>query len=85
MFFPGGYGTLDEFFEIVTLLQTRKIENVPLILVGSEFWNKVDTFIKDVLLNEYKAIDPIDTTYYTITDDEDEILEIVKKAPLREE
>lgn len=82
LFFPGGYGTLDEFFEIVTLVQTRKIERVPLILVGTDFWGALDSFIKKELLTR-KTIDPEDVNLYTITDDEDQILEIIRNAPIR--
>jgi len=83
LFFPGGYGTLDEFFEIVTLLQTRKIPRLPVILVGSEFWNEVLKFMENTLLNR-KTIDQIDISLFTILDDEDKILEILKKAPIHE-
>ena len=83
LFFPGGYGTLDEFFEIITLIQTNKIEKVPLILVGKKFWKPIDKFIKKSLCQKYKTIDQSDTKLYTITDDEDEIMEIVRSAPAR--
>lgn len=85
IFFPGGYGTLDEFFEIITLIQTGKIPKTPVVLVGSEFWNKLDTFLLEELLEKYKAIDPEDRNIYRITDDEDEIIDIIKRAPLRRE
>jgi uncharacterized protein (TIGR00730 family) len=82
VFFPGGFGTLDEFFEIITLVQTRKIEKVPIILVGADFWRKVDSFLKDELLSR-GAIDDTDLALYSITDDEDEIMDIIRSAPVR--
>jgi len=85
LFFPGGYGTLDEFFEILTLVQTKKIEKVPIILVGSEFWNMVDQLLKEHLYEKFKTIDKTDLDLYTITDDEEEIVKIIKNAPLRKE
>ncbi len=84
IFFPGGYGTLDEFFEILTLVQTGKIRRIPIILFGSKFWNKLDSFIKDSVLS-MENIDSFDTTLYTITDDESEAIEIIRKAPVRNE
>lgn len=80
--FPGGYGTLDEFFELVTLIQTGKIERVPLILVGSEFWKPWDKIIKDQLLGQ-KMIDENDVDLYKIIDNEDEILDIIRKVPVK--
>lgn len=85
LFFPGGFGTLDEFFEIVTLVQTKKIPRVPIILVGDTYWNKLDRFIEEELLGEYRAINPEDTNLYDITEDPEEILHIVTRAPLRNE
>ncbi len=83
IFFPGGYGTLDEFFEVVTLLQTRKIPEVPVILVGKDFWGKTLEYLKDNLL-ERGTIEQEDLSLFTLIDDDDEIMEIIKKAPVRE-
>jgi len=82
VYFPGGFGTFDEFFEILTLVQTNKIEKVPVILIGSEFWKPVDDFIKNTLLKTEK-IDVADLNLYTITDNLDEAMEIIKTAPVR--
>ncbi|GMQ95159.1 MAG: TIGR00730 family Rossman fold protein [Patescibacteria group bacterium] len=83
IYFPGGFGTLDEFFEIVTLVQTRKIPKVPIILVGSDYWKPLDKFIHQHLLKKHKAISKGDVALYKIIDDEKEIIKIVKKAPQR--
>ncbi|MHB1316356.1 MAG: TIGR00730 family Rossman fold protein [Minisyncoccota bacterium] len=82
IFFPGGFGTLDEFFEILTLVQTHKIEKVPIILVGKEFWDGVQEMIVKELLSR-ETITSSDLDLYTITDSEDEIIEIIKNAPIR--
>jgi hypothetical protein len=82
VFFPGGFGTLDEFLEILTLIQTNKIPRAPIILVGVSFWTSLEQFFKEVLLQN-KMIEEKDIHLYTITDDEDEILNIIKKAPIR--
>lgn len=82
VYFPGGFGTLDEFFEILTLVQTNKIEKVPIILVGKEYWNGFDELIKEKLA-EGQKINKSDLELYTITDDEDEIIEIIKNTPTR--
>ena len=85
IYFPGGFGTLDEFFEIVTLIQTNKIERIPIILVGDEYWKPLDKFIRKTLYEKYNTINEKDMDLYTVTEDEDKILEIVKNAPLRRE
>jgi len=85
LFFTGGFGTLDELFELITLVQTEKMPPVPIILVGSEFWNPIIDMVETVLLDKYKTISPEDLDLFKIIDDEDEILEIVKSAPLRNE
>ena len=81
VFFPGGLGTLNEFFEIMTLVQTGKIEKLPIILVGAEFWNSLDGFLKKEILTR-KLIGAQDTLLYTITDDEDQIIDIIRNAPV---
>lgn len=77
IYFPGGFGTMDELFEILTLKQTRRIKPIPVILVGSEFWNPLDSFISSVLLDQAKTIDSADTDLYIITDDLHEVVRIV--------
>jgi uncharacterized protein (TIGR00730 family) len=85
IFFPGGFGTLDEFFEIITLVQNKKIQKVPIILVGNEFWEPLDKIIREHLFEKFGTIGENDSKLYTMTEDEDKILEIIKKAPLRKE
>lgn len=69
IYFPGGYGTLDELFEIVTLMQTKKMPLAPIVLVGSEYWTALDMFIKTYLLEGMHTISPGDEELYTITED----------------
>ena len=82
LFFPGGFGTLDEFFGALTLVQTKKISQVPIILVGEEFWKPMQDFIRDRFISE-GMISPEDMNLYTVTDDEDLIMDIIKKAEKR--
>lgn len=84
VYFPGGFGTLDELFEILTLVQTEKIEKLPIILIGKDYWQDLDKYLKDHLLGgDFEKIDAADLDLYKITDDLDEVLEIIKKAPIR--
>lgn len=85
VYFPGGFGTFDELFEIITLIQTKKITRTPVILVGKEFWTPFLDLIKQKLAVENHAINMIDTEIYKIVDSEDEIINIIKRAPYREE
>lgn len=82
IFLPGGFGTLDEFFEILTLVQTKKIEKVPIVLLGSDFWSKFDEIIKKEMINR-EFVDEEDTWLYVITDDEEDIIDIIKRAPIK--
>ena len=79
IFYPGGFGTLDEFFEILTLIQTRKITHVPLICVGSEYWDELKEFMKKEILGR-DAIKPEDLNLFHIANDHDEIIEIIRKV-----
>ncbi len=83
VFCAGGFGTFDELFEILTHLQTGKIGKIPVILYGSEFWNPIQGIIKEVLIEKYKTVNPNDVNLYTITDDEDVVLDIIKKSKIR--
>ncbi|MGB2553741.1 LOG family protein, partial [Campylobacter sp. MOP51] len=69
--FPGGFGTLDELFEILVLTQIRN-KRAKIYLVGSEFWSKLDDFIKTTLIEE-KAVSPEDINIYEISDDLEKI------------
>ena len=72
---PGGFGTLDELFEAITLIQTKKIEKFPIIMVGSEFWSGCIDWIKNTFLEKYKTISPEDIDLFSIVDTEDEVIE----------
>lgn len=82
IFYPGGFGTLDEFFEILTLVQTKKIVGVPIICVGSEYWNKLKNFMKEDLVRRGAVIEK-EIELFHIVDDHDEIVDIVKHVPVR--
>jgi uncharacterized protein (TIGR00730 family) len=79
---PGGYGTMDELFEAVTLIQTGKIRHFPVILVGSTFFGGLLEWIKLKLLGE-GMISPGDLDLIQVTDDPKEVVEIVRKAGRR--
>ncbi|MEI6191438.1 MAG: TIGR00730 family Rossman fold protein [bacterium] len=84
IYYPGGFGTMDELFEILTLTQTNKIPKTPVILVGREFWTPLLKLIDDKLYHDTNAINLADEDIYKIVDTEDEIIEIIKNAPLRQ-
>lgn len=75
---PGGFGTLDEFFECVTLVQTKKIDPVPIILYGSEFWGGLLDWIKGTLLEKHQNISPGDENLLQLTDSVDDVITIIK-------
>ncbi|PHS68292.1 MAG: TIGR00730 family Rossman fold protein [Flavobacterium sp.] len=76
---PGGFGTLDEFFEALTLIQTHKIGKFPIILVGTDFWSGLVDWIKGTLLKDYGNISPDDLHLVDLVDTEDEVLDILDK------
>lgn len=73
---PGGFGTLDELFEAITLIQTHKIGKFPIILVGSEFWTGLLDWIKNIMLKEGN-ISPGDLDLIKIVDTPNEVVEII--------
>ena len=84
IFLPGGFGTLDEFFEILTLVQTHKIRRVPIFLFGSDFWNPLQYFIRTQLLELNNTVSKSDMLLYTITDDEEKIIEAIRAVPVKD-
>ncbi len=74
---PGGFGTLDELFEAITLIQTKKIAKFPIILVGTEFWKGLIDWIQQVLLDKYANISPEDMHLIKLVDNADEVVEIL--------
>ncbi|HFX17901.1 MAG TPA: TIGR00730 family Rossman fold protein [Flavobacteriales bacterium] len=84
---PGGFGTLDELFEALTLIQTKKIEKFPVILFDTDYWNGLIELIKTKMLDEYNYISPKDLDLVHLTDDPNEVVKIIvdfyKKRNLR--
>ena len=74
---PGGFGTMDELFEAITLIQTKKIEKFPIILVGTNFWKGLFEWIKMILLTEFANISATDLDLIHLVDTEDEVIEIL--------
>lgn len=77
IYMPGGFGTLDELFEVLTLVQTKKIAKAPIILVGKSYWSGLIDWIKNTMLVE-KNINAEDLNLFHITDDPDEVAKIIK-------
>ncbi|WP_417291386.1 TIGR00730 family Rossman fold protein [Corallibacter sp.] len=74
---PGGFGTLDELFEAITLIQTHKIEKFPIILVGTEFWSGLLDWVKSTLLDKFSNISPKDLDLIHLVDSADEVIDIL--------
>jgi uncharacterized protein (TIGR00730 family) len=81
--FPGGYGTLDELFEALTLIQTKKVQDFPVILMGTEYWTGMVEWIRATLLKE-AAINAADVDLLRLTDDPAEALEIIQAYAVKE-
>jgi len=81
VFFPGGFGTLDEFFEMVTLIQTKKIRKVPIVLINQAFWGPLMDWLWEVVLGENQAINEDDLGIYHLCDDAEEAYDYIKKLP----
>lgn len=84
VFFPGGFGTLDEFSEILTLVQTQKMEKVPIACVGKEYWEPLAGWMKSMMLDrEEKLIGPNDMDLFKIVDTAEEALPIIETSKER--
>ena len=74
---PGGFGTMDELFEVLTLIQTKKIAKIPVVLMGTEFWAGMLSWIKNDLAEKYATISPADIDLLPVTDSTDEVVRII--------
>jgi len=74
---PGGFGTLDELFEVLTLVQTKKITQVPIVLVGTEFWSGLKDWIVETMLKKENNIAEKDLQLIPVTDDIEEVVNII--------
>lgn len=79
VYFPGGYGTLDELFEMLTLIQTKKVEKIPILLYGAEYWRPLVEWIKTSLAEQYHTVDKSETELFHVVDSVDEAVSYVKK------
>ncbi|HMA78876.1 MAG TPA: LOG family protein, partial [Candidatus Paceibacterota bacterium] len=80
IYFPGGFGTMDELFELVTLIQTKKIEPIPIVLYGKDFWKPMLQYFEKTLLKEYKTISKEDLDIIHLVDDVDEAYDYIIKT-----
>lgn len=83
VFFPGGFGTLDEFFELVTLVQTKKMERIPIVLVGKDYWGSLLQWMKDQIHEQHHAITEEDMNIFTVVHSIDEAYQIILKSKER--
>jgi uncharacterized protein (TIGR00730 family) len=79
IYLPGGFGTLDELFEVLTLMQTGKIPRRPVFLVGKEYWNGLEAWLRDEVFR-IGAIGPESLPLFRVTDDLDEIVATLKRT-----
>lgn len=82
--FPGGFGTLDELFELITLVQTGKSSRMPIVLVGKEFWQPLIAWLEASVYGTHDAIDLEDLRILTLVDSAQEAYDIVAASPARE-
>lgn len=79
VFMPGGFGTMDEMFEVVTLVQTKKIDHVPLIFMGTDYWKGLLDWIESTVLKKEQNIGAKDLKLFHITDDPNKVVKIIKQ------
>ena len=83
VYFPGGYGTLDEVFEMITLRQTHKINpRTPIILVGTDYWGPLTNWLRDNALKRHGTINASEMKLWQVVNTAEEALEIIKKTRL---
>src|SRR3989338_4543622 len=85
VYFPGGFGTLDEVFELITLVQCKKIPATPIILVGEQYWRPLLDWIKQEVYENKRAIDSEDMQIYRVVNSAEDAYQIIKHSPERRE
>jgi uncharacterized protein (TIGR00730 family) len=83
--FPGGFGTMDEFFESMTLIQTAKVEHFPVVLIGTDYWGGLLEWIRREMLHDSAYVSPGDVDLCTLTDDLDQTVDILKASWARQQ
>jgi uncharacterized protein (TIGR00730 family) len=76
---PGGFGTMDEFFESCVLIQTLKQAHFPVILMGSEYWKGLIDWMRDQMLDKHNYISPGDLDVFSVVDEPAEVIEVILK------
>ena len=79
IYFPGGFGTLDELFEMLILVQTKEIPPTPIILVGKEFWSPLTEWIEKIIYEKHRAVSKEDLKIFYLVDDAKEAYDLVVK------
>ena len=85
VFFPGGFGTLDEFSEIITLIQTKKMAATPVILMGKDYWQPLLDWIENILYKKIEGVHGEDLKIYTLVSSPEEAVKIIKKSRPRKD
>jgi len=83
VYFPGGFGTMDELFEILTLIQTEKSEKIPIVLVGKEYWDGLFNWLKQIQLEKFETIHATDLDLFHIVDTAQEAFDLIKESKER--
>ena len=83
VFFPGGFGTMDEFFEMLVLIQTKKAQRVPMVCVGKEFWEPLMKFIDEIIVKKFNVATVADTKLYVVVDSAEAAFKIVETSSER--
>jgi uncharacterized protein (TIGR00730 family) len=74
---PGGFGTMDEFFETITLVQTKKITKIPLVLVGTDYWKGIIDWMRNTMLEKEGTIGASDLDLFTLVDSPEQVVEYI--------
>lgn len=83
VFFPGGFGTLDEFFEMVVLIQTGKAQKIPVVCVGRDFWEPLMKYVDAVMVKKFQTVTRSETENYTVVDSAKEAFKIIETSTER--